>query len=110
MNDRDIRSVRKIIDYIDDVINYCDGLSKSEFFEDEKTVNACAFCVMQIGEIIRDISDNFINSHSNIPWHSIRGMRNRIVHDYDNIDLTILWNTINDSLPELKNDFMKILD
>lgn len=110
MNDRDKRCINKIINYINDIIDYCDGISMNEFFDDEKTINACAFCVMQIGEIIKDISDDFINSHSNIPWHSIKGMRNRIVHDYDNIDLIILWNTIKDSLPDLKNILLSILD
>lgn len=38
-----------------------------------------------------------------IPWNSIRGMRNRIVHDYENIDLSVLWGTINKSMPELKD-------
>lgn len=67
------------------------------------------FCVMQIGETIRDISDDCINTYSNIPWNSIRGMINRIVHGYDNVDLNILWNTIIDSLPKLRNDLMNIL-
>lgn len=43
MSDRDIRYINKIINYIDDIIGYCDGLSINEFFNDEKTINACAF-------------------------------------------------------------------
>ena len=44
-----------------------------------------------------------------IPLNSIRGMRNRIVHDYENIDLSVLWGTINKSMPELKDKLKDIL-
>ena len=45
----------------------------------------------------------------NIPWNSIKGMRNRIVHDYDNVDLSVLWGTIKESLPELKDKLKDII-
>ncbi len=50
-----------------------------------------------------------MNLYTNIPWNSIRGMRNRIVHDYENIDLSVLWGTIKESLPDLKDNLKDIL-
>ena len=44
-----------------------------------------------------------------IPWKSIKGMENKIVHDYDNVDLSVLWSTIKVSLPELKKELSKII-
>ena len=55
-----------------------------------------------MGEVVKEISEDTRNAHPTIPWKSIRGMRNRIVHDYENIDYTVLWSTIKTSLPELK--------
>lgn len=40
-----------------------------------------------------------MDKYNTIPWNSIRGMRNRIVHDYENVDLSVLWGTIKESLP-----------
>ena len=77
--------------------------------EDKKTITACAFTVSQIGELAKELTDNTTRKYSNIPWNSIRGMRNRIVHDYENVDLAVLWGTINKSLPQLKNDLKQIL-
>ena len=50
-----------------------------------------------------------MEEYKNIPWKSIRGMRNRIVHDYENIDLSVLWGTIKESLPELKDELKDII-
>lgn len=44
-----------------------------------------------------------------MPWKSIRGMRNRIIHDYENVDLAVLWGTIKKSLPGLVNQIDQIL-
>ena len=62
---------------------------------------ACAFVVGQIGELANNISEETRTIHDDIPWRSIRGMRNKIVHDYDNVDMAVLWGTISKSLPEL---------
>ena len=50
-----------------------------------------------------------MNTYTNIPWNSIRGMRNRIVHDYENVDLSVLWGTIKESLPELKEKLADVI-
>ena len=50
-----------------------------------------------------------MEKYINIPWKSIRDMRNRIIHDYENVDLSVLWGTIKESLPQLKNDLKDII-
>ena len=57
----------------------------------------------------KEITDETIKKYNNIPWNSIKGMRNRIVHDYENVDLSVLWATIKESLPELKNKLKDII-
>jgi uncharacterized protein with HEPN domain len=47
--------------------------------------------------------------YSDIPWKSIRGMRNKIVHDYENIDLAVLWGTVKKSLSELSKQIDSVL-
>ena len=48
--------------------------------------NAVAMCLMQIGELAGNLSDEFKDSHKEIPWRAIRGMRNVVAHEYANID------------------------
>ena len=50
-----------------------------------------------------------MEKYKTIPWKSIKGMRNRIVHDYENVDLSVLWGTIKESLPELKEQLEDII-
>jgi len=56
-----------------------------------------------IGEASRSLSDNFKKQHEYIPWDAIIGMRNRIAHEYINIDLDVIWEVIKEDLPVLKN-------
>jgi len=109
MRSKDRKIIQKIIDYINDVENYVEGLEAKSFFNDKKTIVACAFSVTQIGELVKDITDETIEKYSSIPWKSIKGMRNRIVHDYENVDLSVLWATIKESLPILRDNLKDII-
>ena len=109
MKSKDRIIIQKIIGYIEDVETYVSGLEPRDFFDDKKTITACAFTVSRIGELVKEITDETINKYKEIPWNSIKGMRNRIVHDYDNVDLSVLWGTIKESLPELKNKLKDII-
>ena len=109
MNSRDRIIIQKIVGYIDDVEKYVEDIEARDFLDDKKTITACAFTVSQIGELVKEITDETIEKYPNIPWNSIKGMRNRIVHDYENVDLSVLWGTIMESLPDLKNELKDII-
>ena len=110
MKGKDVIIIKKIIDYINDVEKYIQNMEAKDFFDDKKTMTASAFSVSQIGELSKEISDEAIEEMKDIPWKSIKGMRNKIVHDYDNVDLTVLWGTITLSLPELKIRLKNYID
>lgn len=109
MKSKDRIIIQKIIGYIDDVEKYTEGMEAKDFLDDKKTITACAFTVSQIGEIVKEIEEDTMKKYSDIPWNSIKGMRNRIVHDYENVDLSVLWGTIKESLPELKEKLKEII-
>ena len=110
MINKDKIILQKIIAYIEDVYQYVHGFDFDSFLKDKKTVSACAFTISQIGELASKLSENIQSANHDIPWKSIRGMRNKIVHDYEKIDFTVLWGTIDISLPELKNQLIKITE
>lgn len=109
MKSKDRIIIQKIIGYINDVEQYVKNMEVKEFLDDKKTMTACAFSLSQIGELAKDLDDETINNIKEIPWKSIKGMKNRIVHDYDNVDLSVLWSTIKFSLPELKEKLKDII-
>jgi uncharacterized protein with HEPN domain len=71
---------------------------------------SCNMCIIQIGELVSRLSDEFIESHTQVPWHAIKGMRNLHAHDYERVDLEIVWNTLNEDIPDLLNKLDLIIN
>lgn len=109
MKSKDRIIIQKIIAYINDIEGYVKDLEAKDFLDDKKTITACAFSVSQIGELVKELTEETTKKYTNIPWNSMRGMRNRIVHDYENVDLSVLWGTIKESLPELKDKLKEVI-
>lgn len=111
MKDNDRIILRKIIKYCDDI----DSLKKQyntdfKVFENDISFQySCNMCIIQIGELVCRLSEEFQELHSEIPWHAIRGMRNLHAHDYENVDLEIVWNTLIEDIPELKAELESFL-
>ena len=101
MTGRDRIILQKTINYANDAVKYISGMDFEQFMDDRKTISACAFCIGQIGELMKEVDPLTQEANPQIPWRSIRGMRNRVIHDYENVDLAVLWGTISKSLPEL---------
>ena len=93
---------RKIKEHVQHTLEYCSGISHDGFMDNRMLQEACIFNVLQVGELAaRAIEYGFDQEHPNIMWRQMRGMRNRIVHDYEGIRLEIVWETINNDFPEL---------
>ena len=110
MNDKEKYAIKKMIEFIDKSIDYTKGLNYELFEKDEKTQDATIFNISQIGELVKNLTDETINKYNNIEWRMIRGLRNRIIHDYDGINLTNIWYIVEKDLPILKEDLIKILN
>jgi len=102
--------VKKIIAYTDKLLDYCDGLTSQQFFADTKLVEACVFNLSQIGELAKRIDDEFAKKHDNIPWRSIYNLRNRIVHDYEGVNLSLIWEIIDGDLAQLRKELLALTD
>ena len=84
------------------------NVSETEFSLNDDIKEVVCFNLFQIGELANGLSIEFIKEYNKIPWKQIIGMRNRIVHGYDTINLEIVWNTVNESIPELK-EYCKVI-
>lgn len=73
-------------------------------------VEACVFNLSQIGELVNKIDKEFISKHPQIPWFKMRGLRNRIVHDYEGINLKLIWEIIDMDIGILREQLLKLID
>lgn len=88
------RAARRVLRYAAD----CDRASLET--NDEK-VSAILYQITIIGEATKRLSQDFRQQHPEIPWREIAGMRDVIVHEYDQVDLDVVWDVIQNKLPEL---------
>ena len=78
-------------------------MNHDAFAEDEKTVDSVVRNMEIIGEAANRLPQNFKTQHAEIEWPKIIGLRHRIVHDYFNIDVDIVWQIIQEDLPVFKS-------
>lgn len=111
MENRDREILLKILTHSEHAVAYASKYKNRDSFEsDEMCVEATVFNLMQIGELAKSsLSDELKMSLESIPWNQIYGLRNRIVHGYDGVNLSIIWDTIKLDLPELIREIKSIL-
>lgn len=91
------------------ILEFIAGMTKDEFFADLKTQSSVLYQITIIGEASRRLSLNFRIAHSNIPWTLIMGMRNKVIHEYDDVDVDEVWNTTQSDIPELLRNIEPLL-
>jgi len=107
---------REIGDYIEDIISamgkamdFVKNISYEEFTRDDKTVFAVVRALEIIGEAAKNIPDDIRKNYPLIPWKDMTGMRDKVVHEYFGVKLSIVWRAVKDEIPPLKPMFEKIL-
>jgi len=108
MDNKNVVLVMKITSYIDKIALYLSDIDKSTFLLDTKLIEACVFNLMQIGEFANRVDENFQQIHKNIPWHKMRGLRNRLVHDYEGVNLELVWDVVKHDLNALRKQLENI--
>jgi uncharacterized protein with HEPN domain len=91
-------------------VEYLEKISYEEFVKDTVVQDAVIRRIEIIGEASNRISDQSRNKYSQMPWVEMKGMRNLLIHEYDEIDLKEVWNTVKNDLLPLIKEIEKILD
>lgn len=99
----------KIIEDIDFIINHMSDKVKTELEADPVLLDSMMFRLIQISEGAKNLSDELKEKNDTIPWTAIYGLRNRIVHDYGNVDIGIVYDTLCYDIPEVKKELEGIL-
>lgn len=85
------------------VVEHTAGKTKDEIEANELLVDSIMFRIIQIAENYSKLSERFKAEHADVPWLAIKGMRNKIVHEYGHVDLTIVYDTVTRGIPEMLN-------
>ncbi|MCL2095368.1 MAG: DUF86 domain-containing protein [Oscillospiraceae bacterium] len=104
MRDRDLTVLKKIIIYINQINGTISRfkLNFDKFKDDYVMKNAIAMCLLQIGELSGNLTDEFKTEHNKMPWRDIIAFRNRAAHGYGSMDIEIIWDIVTDDIPDLK--------
>jgi uncharacterized protein with HEPN domain len=101
----------RLSDYLDHMLEaaqqacvYLEGLDKVDFLEDKRTQQAVILNLVILGEAVTKLlsqHESFATRYPQVPWRSMKGMRNRLAHGYFDINLEVVWDTVQTALPRL---------
>jgi uncharacterized protein with HEPN domain len=98
---RDEASLVDILDAARLINEFVTGLDKASFLADVKTQSAVLHQLLLLGEATKRLSAPLRAAHPQVPWRGMAGMRDKLIHDYDDVDLDEVWKTIQTDVPHL---------
>ncbi len=101
--------IEDILDAVAEIQSFTESMDFEQFSSDQKTLKAAALNFIIIGEAAARIPDEITESNPRIAWKFMRGIRNRLVHDYFSMDARIVWDTIQNDLPPLVEPLRELL-
>ncbi len=100
--------LKKIATDLAFIIEHTKNLSLEELEENEILVDSVMFRLVQVSENSDKLSEDFKKYHGTLPWRAMKGMRNRIVHEYGKVDMSVVYDTVKNDIPELLAELEKI--
>ncbi|MCP5497644.1 MAG: DUF86 domain-containing protein [Leptospiraceae bacterium] len=110
MIERDKFRINHIRDAILEVEEYIQGFNEDDFISHKLVKNATVRQFEIIGEAANAISDETINKYSSVPWRALTNFRNVLIHQYFGVDFKQVYKVIQEDLPYIKEQIIKILE
>ena len=86
-----------------------DGISQEQFLADERTARAVSITLINIGELVKNLTQDLKDAHREIPWRAIAGMRDVTAHKYQTLRKEDVYNTCTQDLPAFEKQILKLL-
>ena len=86
-----------------------DGITKDDFYANEDKQGNVVRCLEIIGEAANHLSEEILSAHEDIPWHAIVGMRNNLIHGYNEVNYEFVWATVQNDIRPLIDRAKKML-
>lgn len=99
--DRDVESIFDILESARTIMAYVAGTTRQDFLRDTQVQDSVIRRLEIIGEAAGRVSPEYRDAHPEIQWSEIRGMRNQMIHGYDDINMDIVWDTVERDIPLL---------
>ena len=93
--------LKRIIKDLVFILEHTKGITQEQLEENEILIDSVMFRLIQIAENSDKLSNEFKAYYNNVPWRAMKGMRNKIVHEYGNVDLAVIYNTLANDIPVL---------
>jgi len=107
--DQDLTSLLDIATAAQQIQRYSLGLSRAQFEEDDEKQAAILYRIGIMGEAVKRISQAFRNQYPEVPWKKIAGMRDVVTHQYDRVNLELVWDVVQTKVPELLTAIQPLL-
>ena len=113
-----MKPLERDLSILQHIVSYCEQIEQTmEHFGNEAAIfaenkiyrNAAALCILQIGELVGKLIEEFRQQHPAVPWRQIKAMRNIVAHSYGSVDPETTWEIITDDIPVLKKYCCSIL-
>ncbi len=97
----DLVRVNHMLDAAREIVDFTSEVTRQDLDADRKLNLSLVRLIEVIGEAAVGISVEFQQEHPSVPWREMVGMRNRLIHGYQDINLDIVWQTVQDDIPPL---------
>jgi uncharacterized protein with HEPN domain len=105
----DLVYIEHILSCIDRIRSYTEGLDYDSFLEKQVVQDAIVRQLEIIGEATKRVSTEYRDRYPHIPWKVMAGMRDKLIHDYIDVDFRMVWSTATEDIPELESLIKELL-
>jgi len=109
MKKRYLMSLQDILESIDRIDTYTEGVEYDSFSHNQMLIDAVIRNLEIIGEAARNVPEEIKNKYNEIPWKKMIGLRNMLIHGYFGVDESIVWEIIKKNLPEVRPYILKAI-
>lgn len=107
---KDKQALIDILKATQQIISYVEDIKKEDLQQDDEKQAAILYKIIIVGEATKRLSPEFRQQYPMIPWREMAGLRDVVIHDYDELDFDILWNVIQVNLPEILPELQLIFN
>jgi len=105
----DAHYIEEIIKNLDFILEHMEKISKEDFEKNEVLQDSMIFRLIQVSETSKNLTEQYKNQNADVPWSDITALRNRLVHDYGNVDMTIVYDTLTKDIHDLRERLKLLL-
>ena len=100
--------IRHMLASIERIEKFMKNVAKAQFLKNEEKQSAVMRQIEIIGEAVKNLPKSYTKKYPQVPWKDIAGMRDKLLHHYFGVDLETVWKAIQEDIPELKKNIVRI--